>query len=403
MLLLHVMAILFPQRVRAVYVDHQLQQQSDSWGKFVLDICENLNISCVVEKVCVAQGNLEQQARNARYRVFEKIIKKDEVLVLAHHQQDQAETVLLRLLSGTGVSGLGGMHRLDVRQKMMIWRPFLNLSRQNIEVWVADCQIEFVTDITNFDEHYDRAWARKTLWSVLTQRFPKMQNALCRTAVLMQDADEILVEVIHNDFKQCITSNVLCIKTLNTLSQARIRQLLSFWLKNEYRPSLDHIESLKKEVIYARSDAKAHFYSKPFWYVRFQHKVYRLSEREYCAKNYDVIEKKQRFDIQHLALRSGIFEFVKHAPMGLCHHLLKEDLFLYVREGGERVHLYGRVGTWQLKKAIQEAQIFPWQRHQIQILKKDDVILGVFTPNGFWLAQSEYCQGNGWLPHLVSN
>ena len=71
------------------------------------------------------------------------------------------------------------------------------------------------------------------------------------------------------------------------------------------------------------------------------------------------------------------------------------------RMGGEKIHLYGRVGRWPLKKAIQEAQIFPWQRHQIQILSKDDVMLGVFTPKGFWLAESIYCKKNGWQPKLL--
>ena len=70
--------------------------------------------------------------------------------------------------------------------------------------------------------------------------------------------------------------------------------------------------------------------------------------------------------------------------------------------GGEKIHLYGRVGSWPLKKAIQQAHIFPWLRHTIQILSIDNVMLGVFTPEGFWLAQSEYCVVDGWLPKIIS-
>jgi len=82
---------------------------------------------------------------------------------------------------------------------------------------------------------------------------------------------------------------------------------------------------------------------------------------------------------------------------------LKQNLVLTSRQGGERIHLYGRVGAWPLKKAIQEAQIFPWQRHQIQILSRDNVMLGVFSPKGFWLAQSEYVEQGGWQPSLISD
>jgi len=81
--------------------------------------------------------------------------------------------------------------------------------------------------------------------------------------------------------------------------------------------------------------------------------------------------------------------------------LLNQHLKLTRRQGGEKIHLYGRVGSWPLKKAIQEAQIFPWARHTIQILSTDNVMLGVFTPKGFWLAQSAYCEAGGWLPISV--
>ena len=89
--------------------------------------------------------------------------------------------------------------------------------------------------------------------------------------------------------------------------------------------------------------------------------------------------------------------------MGLNIALLNQQLTLTLRQGGEKIHLYGRVGAWPLKKAIQEAQIFPWTRHTIQILSIDNVMLGVFTPKGFWLAQSEYCEVGGWQPKLISS
>ena len=103
MLLLHLMSALFPRKVRAIYINHQLQKVSDVWAIFVQEQCLKLNIPCIIQNVDVQQGNLENQAREARYQAFAKHLDKGEILVLAHHQQDQAETLLLRLLSGTGV------------------------------------------------------------------------------------------------------------------------------------------------------------------------------------------------------------------------------------------------------------------------------------------------------------
>ena len=90
MLLLHLMSFLFPQKIRAIYVDHQLQSMSSAWGEFVLNACQQLQVPCGIVPVHVAEGNLENQARNARYQAFEEHLKDNEVLVLAHHQQDQS-------------------------------------------------------------------------------------------------------------------------------------------------------------------------------------------------------------------------------------------------------------------------------------------------------------------------
>lgn len=390
MLLLYLLSQLFPHRVKAIYVNHQLQSANIEWAQFVTLFCQQNNIPCAVVPVTVSQGNLEQEARNSRYQAFERQLCPQDILVLAHHQQDQAETLLLRLFSGTGVQGMCAMRQIDNRDDMTLWRPLLDLSREQIEYWVDQLQLPFVTDLTNFDTHYDRAWARKSLWPLVSQRFPKMQEAICRTASLMQDTNEILQEILQQDFEKCVQNHCLNLLEFENLSNPRRRQLLSFWLKNIYRPSLDMVDRLQKEVIYSRVDAQAKLYVKPYWYVRYQNKIHRLTDQQYHVKS---VPNKQKFE-------HSSFNFSFENSMGLSDQLLTEDLWLYSRQGGERIHLYGRVGEWPLKKAIQEAHIFPWLRHQIQILKKDNVILGVFTPKGFWLAQSEFCQKNGWLPSM---
>jgi len=135
MLLLHLMFFLCPEKVRAIYIDHQLQALSADWGKFVAHQCQQLNIPCIIQPVHVASGNLEQQARNSRYQAYLQHLQADEILVLAHHQQDQAETLMLRLLSGAGVDGLAAMKQIDVRENLTIWRPLLDISREQICQW----------------------------------------------------------------------------------------------------------------------------------------------------------------------------------------------------------------------------------------------------------------------------
>ena len=405
MLLLHLMSFLCPEKVRAIYIDHQLQDLSTSWGHFVQQQCQLLGIDCIVEKVQVAEGNLEQQARHARYDAYQKHITSNEILVLAHHQQDQAETVILRLLSGTGVSGLSAMKSFEERADLNIWRPLLDVTREQICQWAEQLNVQNILDPTNTDTHYDRAWCREELWPFLQKRFPKMQQALSRTSVLMQDAEEILQQIVIDDLKHCGNETSLNLAIFSQLSSARQRQLLSLWMKGEdqYRPALDMVERLRHEVILSKSDAQAKLHWNQYYYVRYQQVLYRLHKAEFLA-NLNHMDCQKIIQIQlhdTLEALSGTYK-IQTEKMGLSFDLFNKKMNLDVRVGGEKIHLYGRIGTWPLKKSIQDAQIFPWQRHTIQILSIDSVILGVFTPKGFWLAQSPYCEIGGWQPNLLS-
>ncbi|MND37965.1 tRNA(Ile)-lysidine synthase [compost metagenome] len=406
MLLLHLMSYLYPEKIRAIYIDHQLQTPSASWGTFVSDQCAALNVPCIVEVVKVQAGNVEQQAREARYQAYLKYLKPNEILVLAHHQQDQAETLILRLLSGAGVQGLSAMKQVDIREHFSLWRPLLNISREQICQWAAQLDVQNIEDPSNLNTDYDRAWCRHELWPMLQNRYPKMQQALSRTSYLMQDADEILHDVLQQDWAFCGTAVELDLKKLSGLSTARQRQLLSAWMKGQdsYRPSFEMVQRLLYEVIESKSDAQAALHWNQYYYVRYQQKLFRLSLDEYLAdKNQldTLITTIQVQFKQSINVLSGQYR-AEPAQIGLSASLLGKALNLVLRQGGEKIHLHGRVGSWPLKKAIQEAQIFPWQRHTIQILSIDNVMLGVFTPKGFWLAQSEYCEVGGWQPNLIS-
>ncbi len=282
----------------------------------------------------------------------------------------------------------------------------MDLTREQIAEWTTQLEIEYIDDPTNYDIHYDRAWSREELWPFLQNRFPKMQQALSRTSYLMQDASEILEEVLKIDLQNCGTDEYLDLTQLLKLSSARQRQLLSVWMKGEgqYRPAFEMVERLKNEVIDSKSDAQAALHWNQFYYVRYQHHLYRLSRQVFLAEKLNPVETETEHHFQLgkiVDCASGNFQ-ITQKNMGLSASLLNKKLKIIRRQGGEKIHLYGRVGQWPLKKAIQEAHILPWLRHTIQILVIDNVMLGVFTPKGFWLAQSPYCEQGGWQPDLIS-
>jgi tRNA(Ile)-lysidine synthase len=408
MLLLRLMSLLYPQKIRAIYIDHQLQQLSAEWGRFVAASCAALNVPCIVQKVAVAEGNLENQARSARYQAYQQHLLPHEVLVLAHHQQDQAETLMLRLLSGAGIHGLAAMRQLDhQRAGMTIWRPLLNLSREQICQWAAELNVQNIQDPSNLNTEYDRAWARAELWPMLQSRYPKMQQAMSRSSYLMQDAEDILADVLAQDLVSCGTLDRLQLDKLQALSKPRQRQLLSAWMKgqDQYRPAFEMVQRLIDEVMESKTDAQAALHWNGYYYLRFAGGLHRLAASAYAVSQHEQaapqcvqIQLNQIFNVL-----AGRFQIQAEEGFGLSFELLDKDLLLTQRQGGERLHLHGRSGSWPLKKAIQQAQIFPWLRHRIQILSIDNVMLGAFTPNGFWLAESPYCVKAGWQPKLVSS
>ncbi|SNX43662.1 tRNA(Ile)-lysidine synthase [Acinetobacter puyangensis] len=447
MLLLHLLAGLIPQRLYVLSVDHQLQQASAAWSQHVQHSCDKLKIPCQIIPVQIQAGNLEAQARQARYHAFQQHLKPQDILVLAHHQQDQAETVLLRLLQGSGISGLSAMQEIEWRKlhhhnpsqydpfqsdlsqsslvsgfslshdnklnshqssqldtaQYALWRPLLTLSRQQIQQWVQQLNIEYVDDPMNHDEHYDRVWCREQLWPLLEQRFSRMQEGIVRCATLMQDADNILYEVLQQDLKQCVDSQQrLNIECLNQLSLSRQRQVLSVWMQGDdrYRPPFAMVERIRTEVITARQDAQSILHHASYDFVRFDGYVYRYPQAVWQALQTTPQQQTIRFDarVQHQIALGHVT--VEMANFGIDRALLSEVLTLVARQGGEKIAFYGRKGHRILKKELQARKIAPWFRHQTQILMYHNTILGVFTSTGFWLAESVYCVNNGWLPNL---
>lgn len=413
LLLLYVLSALYAERLQVVYINHQLQADSSIWGNQVAQHCQNLNIPFSQYDVHVAQGNTEQQARIARLNVFQQVLNDDDVLILAHHQQDQAETFLLRLFSGAGVQGLQAMKMLEKQSfyllpqtkktSYFLWRPLLNISREQIQQWVSQLQLDYIDDPMNADEHYDRVWCRQRLWGVIRQRFPQMQQAIYRSSLLMQDANDIIQQVLQQDLAQCVQENRLNIEQWQSLIPARKRALLSEWMKgrDEYRPSLDMVERLQDEVIFSRDDAQAMLHYQGHIYVRFQQYLYRYTQSAFEQFQYPVMEQSVVLaSASVFTWLNGQFSVEMHAKKGLHHALLQQRLTLRNYQTGMKIRLYGRQGARTLKKLAQEYSIAWWLRKQIQFLYIDDIMLAVLLNNGqhqFLLCQSDYVQDHGWL------
>ncbi len=394
--------ILRPDQVRVVHVNHQLQQPAGDWANWLANQCAQWQLPCVVKVVLVNAGNIEEQARKARYAALFDGLHPDEILVLGHHQQDQAETVFLRLLSGSGAVGLSAMKILEIRNGAPLWRPLLHCTRQQITQLAALICPNYIDDPANQQNNFDRVFLRQQVWPLLQSRWPGMDGSLNRTAALMQDCSEILQDVVQLDWQRCGSEQQIDIAQLLNLSIARQRLLLSRWMQGQeqYAPAFHLVEQLRQELIEARQDAAPKVEWQNWQCRRYQNQLYRLPKNIAVATDLQVHWSLN----EPLDLPSGTWHWRQQA-FGFPAQLVNNGLSLQARRGGEILHVQGRVGHWPLKKCLQQAKIPPWQREQVHILYAEAQLLGVFTAQGFWVNYvqtliEESWVKDGWLPCL---
>ncbi len=391
--------------LRVIHIDHDLQAPSAAWAKQVVAQCEALNVAVVAKKVHVASGNLENEARNARYAAFREVIEPDEVLVLAHHQQDQAETVLMRLLNGSGVSGLAAMRVVQTQDELTIFRPLLNIPRDVIHQFAVSHDLQWVDDPANEDLSFDRVVMRQKVWPVLAEHWQGFEAAMVRTASLMADAESVLVAQGEIDLAAVLSADgSLNIEKVQALPEARVRWLLARWMQGElqYAPPLSRVDAVR-QMMSVRIDATPQV----IWQTHHGEVYCNLQFRRYQGQLYrlpldlpNATTQTCQFSMMHtLTLATGCWR-VELIEQGLPLSLLGESLRLRPRREGELLHLSGRVGHWPLKKILQSLQLPPWQREQVQILETlNGQPLALLSAAGFWLtaeAVESNLKSSGW-------
>ena len=224
-----------------LHVNHGLQDASGEWAQHVAQWAKVQNIPCRILPAQV-NGHDEQAARQARYDVMRAQLNQDDVLLLAHHADDQAETVLMRLIQGAGVNGLSGMQPWRVQKqgahRIALWRPWLTVKRADISAYAQRLKLPYIDDPTNEAGDNVRSGLRRDMMPVLASYNPNVINNIARSAQLLGDAQLIINAQAVEDLQQIEIASlqlppaqrVLNIDKLQKLPTYRQRQLLHYWL-----------------------------------------------------------------------------------------------------------------------------------------------------------------------------
>ena len=236
--------------LEAIYIDHQLSDNSKQWGEFCHKLCQSYQIPChisIVNAIAATRQSTEAVAREARYEAFRKIVGPRDVLLTAHHQNDQAETLLLRMCRGAGVKGLSAMKEEVHYQGISIVRPMLSVSKKQIIDYAQEHQLTWINDESNEETSYRRNFLRHHILPVFEQSWPAIIQILSRVAEQQAEASVLLTEIGDQDLENCLYENiqiplvknqVISARKLLVLSDIRIKNLIQCWLSNNHYPLL---------------------------------------------------------------------------------------------------------------------------------------------------------------------
>ena len=247
-------------KLRALHVDHGLRQASKQWAAHCRALARRFRVPLKVltTKVERSRGvSLEAAAREARYQLLSNELHPGEVLLTAHHADDQLETVLLQLLRGSGLPGISAMPALASFACGLLARPLLPRSRAELETWVREQGLTWIEDDSNADESLDRNYLRLRILPLIRERWPGSATAVSRSARHVVEAQAILDTLARSDVARASYGESLSIKSLRALPPARRRNALRFWITRAgyLTPDSRRLEEIAGPLLDARPDA----------------------------------------------------------------------------------------------------------------------------------------------------
>ena len=222
-----------PRALRALHIDHRLQPHSRRWSWHCRRIARRLRVPLSVRTANIARvrgESLEATARTARYRLLGAALAEGEVLLTAHHQDDQLETVLLQLLRGAGAAGLAAMPALAPFGSGLLVRPLLSVPRAALGDWVRAQGLTWVEDESNAQLRPDRNYLRARVLPVVRARWPSAAATVSRSARHLAEAQRLLDALAEADAGRASSGPMLSAKVLRRLPPERRRNALRFWI-----------------------------------------------------------------------------------------------------------------------------------------------------------------------------
>lgn len=389
--LLHLLAQLSPRfswRLSALHVHHGISPNADSWADFCTELCAKYTIPLLVERVDIAPlraMGIEAAARQLRHAALAR--QKVDFIALAHHRDDQAETLLLQLLRGAGVRGASSMPMLKLgHNSPSLLRPLLNIERSELEAYARLHELPWVEDDSNEDVSYPRNFLRHRVLPVLEQRFPAYRTTLARSARHFAEAAGLLDELAAQDAASAVNGERLSVEVLRQLSNARGKNLLRYFLAARGAPIPDstRLAEMLRQLCEAGEGAQIRI-TWQGWQLRcYRGHAYALPVTLPAADFAIVWQGETEIT---LPASHGVMHFERVIGQGLSLARLQQCVVtIRSRHGSESIQLDVARPRQSLRNLLPQQGVPPWQRELTPLLFCGDELVfvpGVATAAGY--------------------
>ena len=383
----------------AFHIHHGISPNADGWLAHCEQACTALGVTFEARRVTLVRKEktgTEEAARKSRYAALGALCREHGVklLLTAHHQDDQAETVLLQLLRGSGTAGLSGMDAANAapdllaNPELVMARPLLPASRKQLAAYVDEHQIAYIHDESNDDTRFARNALRHQVMPALAAAFPGFQERFARSAHHAQSAQRLLTELAEQDLAATLDGDCLDVGKLRLMSKDRSYNLLRHWFgtRGLRMPSAAWLSEMLTQLLEARYDAQL-LVTHPDCHVR------RHRERLYLTPKLPELEgtREDQFDTTPgtLFVWNGESELAFPAYGGVLHFDQVEDgeagldagwlrgqkLVIEFRKGGEKLKLAPNRPTRGIKYHYQALNIPAWERGRLPVVSTPSQLL----------------------------
>lgn len=361
----------------AIHVHHGLSTHADAWAGFCASLAAKDGIELVTRRVDVHRDSkgLEAAARSARYEALRSAALEAgaTAVLLAHHQDDQAETILLQLLRGAGVHGLAAMPAARTSDGLCWLRPLLDIPRRDLEAFVRARKLAYVDDDSNASDRHRRNALRQRVVPALSSVAAGYPSTLARAAAHQAEAARLIDDLAALDAAPLLDSGTLDRAGLAALAPHRARNVLRHFLQHHglRPPSTARLHAMLSQLRAARPDARIRFAHEGVWLGVFRGRV--VAHRAPPPIYERAWHGEPLLDLPH-----GRLAFIAARGTGLSATCLDSGaLVVRPRAGGERLQPFASRPRRALKAWLQEASMPSWQREALPLLFYGDALAAV--------------------------